>query len=298
MVQIADVALPQQNTDPYLSLTLEQARERIRTLLSDGESNAWDIGDLLNAVEKRGLARSGGYGKTRRWLAAEVPEAEGKTAALYRYANVASHYGKEHVELWGVSKLECLTVHERQIMGHAVAGDPSEREVQLLQEDGSALAKKFRDCSYRELRRSNQLRKKAAKGQAAKGPTEAATPPPPVEVHLFRNSLAVLGMGTLVIAIAGLLPSSFLSGWVALLGLGLFLTGMGMLIRHWHLVWERLLSAFKEGKATDLLAEQMAKVRRGGQKVTAMVRSRATTKRLTATAASTEATPPVEKKAA
>jgi len=103
-------------------------------------------------------------------------------------------------------------------------------------------------------------------------------------------------MGTLVIAIAGLLPSSFLTGWVALLGLGLFLTGIGMLIRHWHLAWERLLSAFKEGKAMDLLTEQVAKARRGGQKLTAMVRSRARTKRLTT--ASKEATPPVEKKAA
>ena len=296
MEQEATVALTQQNTDPNQSLTLEQARDRIRTLLSNCESNAWDIGDLLNAVEKRGLARSKGYGKTRKWLDAEVPESEGKAAALYRYASVASHYSKEHVELWGVSKLDYLTTYDREILGHAAGGDPGEREIQLLQADGSTLAKKFRDCRCRELRLSNLLRKNASKGQAAKGPTEAATPPPPIEVHSFRNSLAVLGMGTLVIAIAGLLPSSFLSGWVALLGLGLFLTGMGMLIRHWHLAWERLLAAFKEGKAMDLLTEQAARARRGAQKLTAVVRSRVRTRRLTT--ASKEATPPVEKKAA
>src|SRR5260370_10982289 len=131
------VALTQQNTDPNPSLTLEQAEERIRTLLSQGESNAWDIGDLLNSVERDGLARSKGYGKTRTWLEAKVPESEGKVAALYRYASVASHYSKEHVELWGVSKLDYLTAHDRQILGHAAGGDPGEREVELLQEDGS-----------------------------------------------------------------------------------------------------------------------------------------------------------------
>ncbi len=285
------VALTQQNTDPNPSLTLEQARQRIRTLLSHGESNAWDIGDLLNTIEKRGLARSAGYGKTRRWLEIEVPEVEGKTSALYRYANVASHFTKEHVELWGVSKLDFLTTHDRETLGHAVAGDPGEREVQLLQQDGSTLVKKFRDCSCRELRLSNQLRKKAAKG-----PAQAATPGPQSEVHSIRHSLAVLVLGVLVTAISGFLPSSFLTTWVFLLGAGLFLSGIAMLIRHWEIARERLLNAFKEGKATDLLAEQVAKARRGALKLTAVIRSWVRTKRLTT--ASKEATPPVEKKAA
>ena len=285
------VALTQQNTDPNPSLTLEQARQRIRTLLSHGESNAWDIGDLLNTIEKRGLARSAGYGKTRRWLEIEVPEVEGKTSALYRYANVASHFTKEHVELWGVSKLDFLTTHDRETLGHAVAGDPGEREVQLLQQDGSTLVKKFRDCSCRELRLSNQLRKKAPKD-----PDQAATPRPRDEVHSIRKSLAVLVLGILVTGISGLLPSSFLTTWVAVLGAGLFLSGIAMLIRHWEVARERLLNAFKEGKAIDLLAEQVAKARGGALKLTAVIRSRVRTKRLTTV--SKEATPPVEKKAA
>src|SRR5216683_3857365 len=202
MEQVNAVPFTEQNTDPYPSLTLAQAGKRIRELLLNAEFNAWDIGDLLNTIEKRGLARSEGYGKTRRWLEAEVPEAEGKTNALYRYANVASHYTKEQVELWGVSKLDFLTTHDRETLGHAVAGDPGEREVQLLQQDGSTLVKKFRDCSCRELRLSNQLRKKAPKD-----PDQAATPRPQDEVHSIRKSLAVLVLGILVTGISGLLPS-------------------------------------------------------------------------------------------
>lgn len=68
MEQVTTVPLTQQNSDPYPGLTLDQAREKLRTLLSNEEANAWDIGDLLNAVEKRGLPRSKGFGKTRPWL--------------------------------------------------------------------------------------------------------------------------------------------------------------------------------------------------------------------------------------
>jgi hypothetical protein len=54
MEPVITVASKPQNIDPYESLTLDQARERIRMLLSNEESNAWDIGDLLNAIERGG----------------------------------------------------------------------------------------------------------------------------------------------------------------------------------------------------------------------------------------------------
>ncbi len=96
--------------------TLEQARERMIRLLSEAESNSWEIGDLLNQVENQGLARRKGYGKTRTWLEAEVPGAAGKTTTLYRYAAVAAVYTKQHVELWGISKLELLMAHDQDVL--------------------------------------------------------------------------------------------------------------------------------------------------------------------------------------
>jgi len=103
-------------------------------------------------------------------------------------------------------------------------------------------------------------------------------------------------MGTLVTVVSGLLPSSFLTTWVFLLGAGLFLSGIAMLIRRWEIARDRLLSAFKERKALELMREQLAKARRGALKLTAVIRSRVRPKRLTT--ASKEATPPVERKAA
>ena len=45
------------------SLTLEQAKEKLERLLAEAESNAWEIGDLLNTVEKQGLAKTSSAGE-------------------------------------------------------------------------------------------------------------------------------------------------------------------------------------------------------------------------------------------
>ncbi len=291
MEQVTTVPLTQQNSDRYLSLTLDQARERIRMLLSNEECNAWDIGDLLNEIEKQGLARTKGYGKTRAWLDAEVPEAQGKTSTLYRYADVASNYTKKHVEAWGVTRLACLNVYDREVLGKPASEDPGERELQIVQEDGSTLAKKFRDCTVEELRLSNQRRKKTANGKGRTAKTR-----PKNEAPSIRIALALLALGILIAATIGLLPDSFPTTLVLVFGTGLFFSGVGMLARRWHVAQERLLSAFKEGKAMDLMKEQLAKARGGARQLAAIVRRRGKAKRLAS--APNEETPPNEKKAA
>src|SRR5258708_37016109 len=98
MEQVPSIPLSQQEVSTNPSLTLEQARDKMVGLLSEGESNAWEIGDLLNTVEKQGLARRAGYGKTRSWLAAEVPGAEGKTTTLNPYSTGAAPYTKQQAK--------------------------------------------------------------------------------------------------------------------------------------------------------------------------------------------------------
>src|SRR5262249_49522117 len=115
------------------------------------------------------LPRRAGYGKTKTWLEAEVPEAKGKTSTLYRYANVASRYSQEDVDQWGLAKLYCLMIHDGETHTREPRRDPAEREVQLLQADGSIFVKKFRDCTCRELRESQ--RRKSARTGASSGAT-------------------------------------------------------------------------------------------------------------------------------
>src|SRR5216683_4937716 len=155
MEAVSVVAPVQQVVDPNDPLTLDEAEKRLTTLLSQAESNAWDVGDLLNKVERRGLARAS-YGKTRSWVTERVKAAEGKMSTLYRYANVAATYTKEEVAKWGMAKLECLITHDLQTHGQAVTGDPTDREIQLAQEDGSTVARKFTESTCRELSQSAQ----------------------------------------------------------------------------------------------------------------------------------------------
>lgn len=291
MERVITVPLAQQNVDLYPGLTLDEARKRMRDLLSNEESNAWDIGDLLNAIERRGLARSAGFGKTKAWVKAKVPEAQGKTSSLYRYTDVAGRYTKKQVEAWGMTRLACLNIHDREVLGAPASEDPDERELQIVQEDGSTLAKKFRDCTVDELRLSNQRRKKAANGKG-----RSAKARPKTEVPSIRIALALLALGILVSATIGLLPDSFPTTLVLMFGTGLFFSGVGMLLRRWQVAQERLLSAFKEGKAMDLIKGQVAKAGRVGGKLAAIVRRRGKTESLPT--APKEETPANEKKAA
>src|SRR5262244_3563122 len=141
-------------------LTLELAKERLRILLRQREENAWEIGDLLNAVEIQGLARREGYGKTRTWLESALPETQGMTSVVYRYAYVAAVYSKQQVQTWQVTKLQLLMIHDKEVLGRVNKEDPVNREVELMQPDGSTVVKKFYDCSYRDLQQSLRQRKR------------------------------------------------------------------------------------------------------------------------------------------
>jgi hypothetical protein len=306
MDQATIIPLSQEENILNELLTLEQARKKLVKLLARAEANAWDVGDLLNSIENRGLVRSEGFGKTRTWLEAKVPEADGKTSALYVYAEVAAHYTKEQTELWGVIKLSRLMIHDRETDGHRIPGDPADRDIQLIQEDGSTRVKKFRDCTCRELHLSTQRRKNAQKGpdQARVKPSKGEqTSHQSVEVPVrsVRKSLVALGLGILLIAGAEYLPTTFLNGWLFLFGTVLTLGSVGMLLRHWRVWWDRLLSAVKDGSAIDFLKEQIAKARRQTQKVVATIR-RQLPKKDHATSVETkpseETTAPIDKKAA
>jgi hypothetical protein len=65
MEQVTTIPLSQQDVSTNPSLSLEQARETMVGLLSEAESNAWEIGDLLNTIENLGLARRSGSGRAK-----------------------------------------------------------------------------------------------------------------------------------------------------------------------------------------------------------------------------------------
>jgi hypothetical protein len=302
----------QQVIDRNDPLTLEEAEQRLNALLSQAELNAWDVGDLLNKVERRGLARAS-FGKTKSWVTQRVPAAEGKMSTLYRYANVAANYTKEEVDKWGMAKLECLITHDLQTHGQAVAGDPTDREIQLVQEDGSTVARKFTECTCRELRQSAQARRKATgkagrserpEGELGGSRKKRLAHEKKGEVHPLRYSLAAFVLGQAVVGTSFLLPDSELNLWLAILGGTLSLTGVGMLLRHWERARDAVLEAFRHGRGIHFLGTQASRCVQAVGRAVAAVRSRVSARRTQTAklpappgAIPEEPTPPVKKAA-
>lgn len=312
MEAVSVVAPVQQVVDPNDPLTLEDAEKRLSALLSQAELNAWDLGDLLNKIERRGLARAS-FGKTKSWMTKRVPAAKGKTSTLYRYAGVAETYMKEEADKWGMAKLDCLIDHDLQTHGEAVPGDPADREIQLVQEDGSTVARKFTECTCQELRQSAKARRKATgnarrsakpRGELGGGRKKRPAHEKQGEVHPLRYSLAAFALGQAVVGASFLLPDSELNMWLVILGGTLSLTGLGMLLRHWARARDAVLEAFRHGRGIQFLGTQASRCVQAVRRAVSAVRSRVSARRtqmpkLPAPPGATpeEPTPPVKKAA-
>jgi len=311
MEAVNNLAMTQQDGSTNKSLTLEQAQERLVQLLREAEANAWEIGDLLNQVENQGLARREGFGKTKTWLEKKVPEVAGKTTTLYRYAAVAAVYTKEHVEAWGISKLELLIAHDRAVLGHTSSENPANRELQLLQPDGSTIIKKFHDCNWRELQEStrDQRQGRKAPGKKSPGAREAKLRSlskassrtadhgnPATEERSLRLAFAMIAAGLVICVVSQVLPLGVFAFWLALPGVVCFFGGLGIVVRHWHDFRDRLVLAIKEGRALQFLKERFDHASRGAARVATAIRSKV--KATNTTTKSPEGTPPPEKKAA
>jgi len=262
---------------------LEVAKEKLRALLSQSEENAWEIGDLLNRIENEGLARHEGFGKTKTWLEFALPETQGMTTVLYRYASVAAVYSKQQLQRWRVSKLEVLMAHDREMHGKVNREDPVDREVELLKPDGSTLVKKFHDCTYRDLQQSLRQRKSSPQARSAnsknsskagsgKAPSTQPSAVTQVEKHSLRTGLTMLGAGTVLLVVCEFLPRSLFSGWLVLGSLVLSVAGIGICFRHWKTFTEQLHSALKEGRALEFLKERMVQLSQGADKLATTVR--------------------------
>ncbi len=186
--------------------------------------------------------------------------------------------------------------HDQDVLGHSNPEDPVNRDVQLLRPDGSTVIRKFHDCTYRDLRLSSQLRRKAGKASGHKDAASTQSPGPQTEAHSFRVGFAMLALGIVLFAISQFLPSGIVSVWIFIAGAGCFFGGIGIFVHHWHNFRERLISAVKEGKALEFLKEQLDNASRGAQKVAMAIRSRM--KATKAPTASPVETPPTDKKAA
>lgn len=276
--------------------TLEEALAKIRDLYKQEQAAKWGQGDQVNIVEDAHLAFSKGYKKARECLKQELPELQAST--LYRYAFVAKHFSQEHTKTWGVAKLQALVALHNKGGDVGFLGDPADLEVHVPREDGSLVAKKFSDCTMRDLRSAAKHRKQARKaaGRVVRDVPSEADPVSKLPSPALWRPVAMIGLGVLAGFIADLLQPSVPGLVISVLALLLTVGGIAELVRYFVSIRDRIIAAFKGGAGLGSLKEQGLDVLRNGRKLLAAFRS--VERKPTPTSAPGENPPPPEKKAA
>ncbi len=283
-------------TSTETSPTLEEALDKIRDLYRQEQAAKWGQGDQVNVIEAAHLAFKKGYKQARECLKKELPDLS--PATLYGYAFVAKHFGQEHTKRYGVSKLQRLIALHNEAGGIQPMSDPSDLEVHVPRGDGAVIAKKFSDCTMRDLRSATKHRRQGreAAGRVVRNaPTEAGHVPKLPSPALWRP-LAMIGLGVLAGFVGDLLQPSVPGLVVSVLALLLTMGGIAELIRYFVSIRDRIIAAFKSGAGLRTLKEQGMDVLRNGRKLLAAFRS--VEPKATPTPTREENPPPPEKKAA
>ena len=276
--------------------TLEEALDNIRDLYKQEQAAKWGQGDQANQVEDAHLALRKGYKEAREWVEKELPEIDYKT--LYKHASVAKYFSQEHTARWGVSKLQTLiTLHDLKHRSEPV-GDPTELEVQVARPGGLVVAKKFRDCSLRELQSAVTHRKQTRKaaGKVVRGVASKAEDVPKLSAPVLWRALAMIGLGVVAGFVGELLQPST-PGWVvSVLALLLTLGGVAELVRYFASTRDRIIETLKSGAGLRTIKEQGLEVLRSGRKLLAVFKP--VEPKATPTQSCEETPSPSDKKAA
>jgi len=276
--------------------TLEEALDKIRDLYKQEQAAKWGQGEQVNLVEDTHLALRKGYKEARECLKKELPDLQTKT--LYTYAFVAKHFNQEHTKRWGVAKLQRLIALHKKERGAESLGDPADLEVHVPREDGSLVAKKFSDCTMRDLQSAAKHRKQGRKaaGRVVRDVPSGAEPVPKLPSPALWRPLAMIGLGVLAGFIADLLQPSVPGLVISVLAILLTVGGIAELVRYFVSIRDRIIAAFKGGAGLSTLKEQGMDVLRNGRKLLAAFRS--VEPKPTPTSTREGNPPPPEKKAA
>ncbi len=222
--------------------TLEEALDNIRELYQQEQVAKRGSREQVKDAHR---ALRDGYQKARECLKRELPDLQ--TSSVYRHAFVAKHYSREDRQKWGVAKLQTLASIQTRAHGKPLPGDPADQEVHITREDGSVIAKKFSDCSWRELQ-SAAKRQKEAHQNAGRVVDELAKSPGPVSKRsppALSGALAIVGVGVLASFVGNLLSPAAHGVWISVFSLVLLLAGTAALVRY-VAVRRRFFAAFKE----------------------------------------------------
>ena len=286
-------AIPASSTET--PQTLEEALDNIRELYEQEEAAKWGQGEQVNFMEEAHLALRKGYKNGRECLKREMPDLP--RSSLFRIAYLAKYYPQEHRKRWGIAKLQVLAGIQKQTHGNPLPGDPADHEVLIPRGDGSMVAKKFRDCTLRELQSAAKSRKQTREGAGRVVQEGAKESTPLSKQSLPMRALAIIGIGLLGGFIGNSMLPSVPGLVISVLSGVLVVIGTAMLVRYLVAVRERFFAALKAGEVKlRTVKEQGMEVLRNGRHFLAILKEVHSQPK--APTESKKTPPPSEKKAA
>jgi len=142
------------------TMTLEQARDTMNTLIQQGGSTAHKIGTLYNNVVSRKLAELAGYSSAQAFFNKEVRGLS--QATLSTYGAVARSFPEAACTHFGVYRLRALMRYVEAAGLVLDAADPGVMPIEVPGEDGKVGVKPFQECSVDELERATRAKKTPA----------------------------------------------------------------------------------------------------------------------------------------
>lgn len=135
---------------PDLPLTLAQVEERLLQLVSNLDSNNYQIGKLYNHVVDKELALTGGFKDAQDFFKQRIKLIS--QSSLTMYGAVSLKFSEPTTRKYGMDKLYLLLSYARRA-GLQVDGDaPGATPIDIPREDGEVAQKLFSECSRDEMR--------------------------------------------------------------------------------------------------------------------------------------------------
>lgn len=163
---------------PLEDATLDQLRDTLIALASQGSTYQHQIGSIYNHIVDRKLAEVAGYGSAQAYLSQHVKALSQATLSLY--GKVARQFSVDICTQYGMYRLRALISYADATLA-TLPADPGPVLVDVPQDDSKVESKAFSQCSVDEVERATRAKK-------AK-PVERVPVPDAARLLFFEDSI-------------------------------------------------------------------------------------------------------------
>jgi hypothetical protein len=140
--------------------TLEQARDELKGLMAQEQTNHHRMGQLYNYIVENKLAEKAGFKDAREFLSQHL--ADLSQSALSMYGAVAAAFSEPVTRRFGVTCLYLLLIYKEAADLEVNPEEPGDALIEVPEETGQVTPQPFGACSVEQMRKALQRKRKPA----------------------------------------------------------------------------------------------------------------------------------------